>query len=374
MKILQVSSARTLGGGERHLADLARGLVARGHTLYAAVRRGSPLRSALDALPAGNFLELPLLNALDLPSALRLARFARRHEIEIVHAHMARDYPLAAFAAWRAPAARLVLTRHVLFPLGGAHRHTLRRVARVVAVSESVARALREQGIFPPEKIRVVPNAIEFEAIEARSRTFDRAALRRELAGDATHVVGTVGDLNPLKGHEEFVRAASLVAPRFGGRVVFLVVGEDSSPARETRARLERLIDELNLQGRVRLLGRRADLSQTLTALDLFVSASRTEAFGLAIVEAMACGAPVLATATDGAREIIADRVTGRLTPVGDADALADNILALLKDDAERARLSEQARAYGRARFDLSRMVEATEEVYGEALKRNDER
>ena len=368
MKILQVSSARTLGGGERHLADLARGLAARGHTLYAAVRRGSPLRAALDAVHAENFLELPLLNALDLPSALRLARFARRHEVEIVHAHMARDYPLAAFAAWRARRARLVLTRHVLFPLGGAHRHTLRRVARVVAVSESVARALREQRIFPPEKIRVVPNAIEFEEIEARSRAFDRDALRRELAGDATHLVGTVGDLNPLKGHEEFVRAASIVVPRFNEKAVFLVVGEDSSPRRETRARLERLIDELNLKERVRLLGRRADLSQILTALDLFVSASRTEAFGLAIVEAMACGAPVLATATDGAREIIDDGATGRLTPVGDADALAAHVLALLRDETGRARLSERARRAGRTRFGLARMVEATEQVYREAL------
>ncbi|HEV2763350.1 MAG TPA: glycosyltransferase family 4 protein [Pyrinomonadaceae bacterium] len=368
MRILQVSSARTLGGGERHLADLARGLKARGHTLYAAVRPQSPLRAALDSVPSENFLETPLRNALDLPSALRLARFARERGIQIIHAHMARDYPPAAFACWRAPASRLVLTRHVMFPLGRAHRRALRRVARVVAVSEAVARSLREQRVFPPEKIRVVTNAIEFEEIEARARAFERERLRRELAGDARLIVGTVGDLTPLKGHEEFVRAAAIVAREWGERVVFLVVGEDSSTGRETRARLEQLIDELKLKGRVRLLGRRRDLSEILTALDLFVSASRTEAFGLAIVEAMACGAPALATATDGAREIINDGETGRLTPVGDAEALAANILALLKDETERKRLSEHARAEGRARFGLARMVEATEEVYREAL------
>ncbi|HYP53230.1 MAG TPA: glycosyltransferase, partial [Pyrinomonadaceae bacterium] len=113
MRILHVSSARTLGGGERHLADLARGLVSRGHELFAALRPGSPLRAELAQLPAENFIELPLRNALDLPSALRLARFARERRVLIIHAHMARDYTLAAFAARRAPPeTRLGITRH----------------------------------------------------------------------------------------------------------------------------------------------------------------------------------------------------------------------------------------------------------------------
>ncbi|HYO63938.1 MAG TPA: glycosyltransferase family 4 protein [Pyrinomonadaceae bacterium] len=369
MRILHVSSARTLGGGERHLADLARGLAARGHELFAALRPGSPLRPELAALPAENFLELPLRNSLDLPSAARLARFARERDIQIIHAHMARDYTLAAFAARSTRSrTRLVITRHVLFPMSRAHAWTLAGAARVIAVSEPVARALRAQGIFPEERIRVVTNGIEFEEIERRARSFDRAALRRTLAGDAELIVGTVGELSPVKGHEEFVRAASIVSREFGGRVRFLVVGEDASPKRETRARLERLVNELNLQRGVLMLGRRRDLSEILAALDLFVSASRTEAFGLAIVEAMACGAPVLATATEGAREIIRDGETGRLTPVGDADTLATRVCVLLADARERARLAENAREAGRTRFGLARMVEATEEIYREAL------
>ncbi len=104
LKILHVSSARAHGGGERHLADLARGLARRGHEVYAALREDSPLRAELlSSLPPQNIFTLPLKGALDLPSALKLARLAREHEIDILHAHLARDYPPAALAARRAP-------------------------------------------------------------------------------------------------------------------------------------------------------------------------------------------------------------------------------------------------------------------------------
>src|SRR5687768_11510615 len=114
MRILQVSSARAFGGGERHLADLARGLHGRGHELFVALAEGSPLRGRLSFLPEGNVFTLPLRNALDLPGALGLSRLAREKEVDVVHAHVARDYTLASFAARRNARARLVITRHVL--------------------------------------------------------------------------------------------------------------------------------------------------------------------------------------------------------------------------------------------------------------------
>ena len=148
MRILQICSAREIGGGERHLADLANNLATRGHEIFAAIAPGSPLRSELSSLAAENIIELPMRNALSVRSGLRLARLVRERRIEIVHAHVARDYPLAALAAGRS-GARLVLTRHVLFPLSKIHRLTLRRTSRVIAVSEAVADGLRAQNIFP---------------------------------------------------------------------------------------------------------------------------------------------------------------------------------------------------------------------------------
>ena len=86
------------------------------------------------------------------------------------------------------------------------------------------------------------------------------------------------------------------------------------------------------------------------------------------MVEAMACGVPVVATATEGAREIVEDGADGLLVPIGDVDALASAVASLLEDGARRRAFGERASASARARFDLARMVEATERVYEEAV------
>jgi len=369
LKILQVSSARAFGGGERHLADLARGLSERGHEVFAALPPSSPLRDKLDPIPPRSVFTLPLLGALDLTSAARLARLARNHEIEIIHAHVARDYPPAALAARLAPRARLVITRHVLFPLGRIHRRALANVARVIAVSETVARSLRAQQIFPADKIRVVTNAVDLRRFdEARTRSGREPRARQQSQGPLC--VGIVGELSEVKGQEDFVRAAAVIAARFGEGegVEFVIVGEDASRAGENRARIEKLVAELGLTKQVRLLGRRDDVADVLASLDVLVSASRTESFGMAMAEASACGVPVVATATEGAREIVADGLTGLIVPIGDAQALAAAVISLLQDGPRRLALGARARESARARFGLGRMIEATERVYAEAL------
>lgn len=368
MKILQISSARTLGGGERHLADLALQLARRGHEVHVALAPGSPLRAELSTLPRRQLHIIAPRHALDVVSASRLARVLRENAIEILHAHMARDYPVAALAARRAPGARLVITRHVLFPLNRVHRIVLSNVSRVIAVSSAVERTLQEQKIFPAGRLRVVPNAIDVEACERAAREAGRELLRRELRVRAPLLVGSVGELSPVKGHEEFLRAASIVARARGDAVEFVILGEDAARARTYRARLEKLSAEWGLAGRVHLPGHRADVARALPSLDLFVSASRTEAFGLAILEAMACGVPVLATATEGARELVEDGVTGRMVPTGDAEALAAAMGALLDDAHARASLAARAQAVARERYNLARMVSDTLRVYEEAL------
>ncbi|MDQ1589992.1 MAG: hypothetical protein QOG71_619 [Pyrinomonadaceae bacterium] len=369
MKVLQLSSARTFGGGERHFADLSNALSARGQDVYAALSHASPLRAKLARLADSHVITLALRNALDLASATSLARFIREQQIEIVHAHLARDYPLAAYAARRAGGVPFILTRHVPFPMSGLHKFTLANVARVIAVSEGVARGLRARRIFPGEKIRVIPNGISVASLGDALANFDRAEFRRKLSADATLLVGTVGELSPVKGQEEFVRAVATIIGRenFTG-AQFLIIGDDNSRAGETRARLESLIGEHELQAHIRLFGHVSELTPLISSLDLYVSASRAEAFGLATLEALMCGVATVATATDGAREMIDDGVTGKLVPVGDAESLARTMLQLLHDGDERARIGERAREESRARFSLERMVEATEEVYREVL------
>jgi len=366
VRILHISSARVLGGGERHLASLVGALSRRGHEVYVALPSGSQLRGELSTLPAANILTLRLRNSLDVGSALELARKVREHRIEIVHAHVARDYPLAALAVHRASTTKLIITRHVLFRLNRLHALTFRNARRVIAVSHAVERALVAQKILPARKITVIPNGIDFQRFDKSLPGLERTtAMRRLKLPPGSLLVGTVGELKRQKGHEDFLRAAAIVA-RVKGNAHFVIAGADATRKGEHRAYLERLTGELGLKNRVHFTGWLEEVAPLLNALDVYVSASHTESFGLTIVEAMAAGRAVVATATEGAREIIDKEKTGALVAVGDYQALAASVLRLLEDEDARTRLGALARTHARQRYGLDRMVDATEKVYFE--------
>jgi glycosyltransferase involved in cell wall biosynthesis len=367
LKILQISSAQSFGGGERHVADLANSLGTRGHDVYAALRPGSPLLRKLHQLPQANLRTLPLRNALDVPSANELARFARQIGAEIVHAHMARDYPLGAFAARGTLGAKLIITRHVLFPLNRFQSRVFSRASRVIAVSEAVARQLKAQQLLPPERISVVRNGVEVNRfIEAR-RTSNRTPLYRSWGfPENCLVVGAVGALTPLKGHDVFLHAAALVVEKYP-QARFLIAGGDFSRNSDTLNAIQQLIAELDLHDYVRLLGEVEDVAPLLAAMDVLVSASQTESFGLAMVEALASSLPVVATNTEGALEIIKDGETGFLVPVGQSAQLAESVNRLLGDADLRRRLGQLAYQDASERFRLEQMVDAIEKIYEES-------
>jgi glycosyltransferase involved in cell wall biosynthesis len=355
MRILQVCSVTTFGGGERHLADLSHALTDLGHEVYAASVPGSPLRAELSFLTSERTLTLGQLNYVK--NLTSLITFIRAHDIEIVHAHAARDYHLAALAVRLASRSRLVLTRHVLFPLRGINKHLLSGAGRVIAVSHAVAEGLRENGVIESSKITVVHNGIDTDLFASPVND----------SGDRPIVVGTVGHLGPIKGHDVFVRAAALISEGRHG-VQFVIIGEDKLPQMDHRKILENLITDLGLNGTVTLQGWQNNMTGVLSSLTLFVSAARSEPFGLSIVEAMAAGLPVVATASEGASEIIEDGYSGKLVPVDDPESLAEAINALLGDPSERSRLGNNAQVVAQQRFSLARMATDTEKVYREVL------
>ncbi len=309
-------------------------------------------------------LILPLRNALDVQSAHALDRFVRRKRIEVVHAHMARDYSLASYAARRNRQTKFIATRHVLFELSRVHRHTLSRAARVIAVSQAVARELRSQRIVEDGKIATVPNGIDVDRFVRACAEFDRAQfLRRMRLPDDCALVGSVGELRALKRHDDFIRASARVAGEFP-QAHFVLAGVDASDSGDLRRQLGKLVGELGLSDRFHFLGWVDDAEALLCAMDVFVSASETESFGLAIVEAMAAGTAVVATRTEGAQEVIDDQKTGMLVPVGNVEAIAESVTGLLKNPEKRRELGARARDEASARFSLKRMVDEIERIY----------
>ena len=363
MKILQISSASTFGGGERYVVDLANALQSRGHELYVVVRPHSPLPTYLE-IPKDNIKKLPLRNALDAPSARELDRFVKEHQIEIVHAHMARDYSLAAYATRRNPTAKFFVTRHVLFKLNSLHRRTLSRATRVIAVSHAVERELQTQQLVSNEQIAVIPNGINVEKFQHAASEFNRQKFIAEKnLPEAREWVGTIGELRTLKRHDDFIRAAAKVA-QSNSDVHFIVAGIDPSKTGEVRRSLKHLVAELGLKDRVHFLGWLDNAAQLYCLLDVFVSASEIESFGLVIAEAMCVGKPVVATMTEGAMEVLEDQKTGLLVPIGDTEQMANSIIELLASEDKRRVLGENAREVVNQKFSLRRMVDDIEKLY----------
>jgi L-malate glycosyltransferase len=358
-----------MGGGERHLADLANGLAGRGHEVYLALRPNSPVVAELKKIGNEYVTTLSLRNSLDAKSARELSKLVRKHQIQIVHAHMARDYPLAAYAVRQNRDARLIVTRHVLFPLGRLHRITLSGSARMIAVSQAVASQLRSDRVVAPDRISVVLNGIDTARFEETSRRFDHEQFLRDWKlPRGSLLVGTVGELTPLKGHAEFLQAAAQVITHYPN-AYFFIAGIDHSPGNKNRKALERLIEELKLANHVGLVGWLEDLASFYCALDVFVSASHTESFGLAIAEAMSSGAAVVATETEGAREIIQSGETGLLVPINNVGKLAAAIQVLLNDEDKRMSIGQAAQQSVAAKFGIERMIDETEAIYRQELE-----
>src|SRR5688572_19809034 len=161
MRILQISSARTYGGGERHLVDLCRGMANRGHDIFVALRPTNDWQHRLDFLAPERIFHVSIRNSFGVLSAMRLADFVRENEIQIVHAHVARDYIPTSIACMAAKDAKFVLTRHVLFPLKPFNRFALKNLSKAIAVSDAVGAGLKK--IFPASKVEVIANGIDID-------------------------------------------------------------------------------------------------------------------------------------------------------------------------------------------------------------------
>jgi glycosyltransferase involved in cell wall biosynthesis len=171
------------------------------------------------------------------------------------------------------------------------------------------------------------------------------------------------------KGHDVFLDAAAAVRRRCPD-ARFLLVGSaiPGSPEEDRTPAIRRRIGDLALEDALTWFSKREDMPTVLRALDVFVSASRDEPLGLAALEALACGVPVVASRAGGPREVLASG-GGLLAAPGDAAAFAGAILRLLDDAALYVRLSAEARAAALSRYDVRAHARVLEDLYGEILE-----
>lgn len=360
MRILHISSARTFGGGERHVADLCRGMQERGHEMFVALRPTNEWQHRLSFLPKENIMHVSIRNSFGVLSSMRIAEFVKQNEIQIIHAHVARDYIPASIATLAVKPAKFVLTRHVLFPLKPFNKFALSNLSKAIAVSEPVAVGLKK--LFPPAKVELIHNGMNVDEMNSDDRTQLRKDFRsfHNIPEDA-QLVGALGELKELKGQRDFVLAAAELV-KDNDRLHFVVVGKDNSGDGSYRRELRRMVKVFGLEDRFLWLDWLDDTESFFSAIDVFVSPSHSESFGLAMLEAMAHSRAVVSTATEGARELFGKKA--ELVPISDPIKLADRIAVLLADDKERQWLGEANAAAAGHMFSLTRMLDKTEALY----------
>ena len=342
------------------MADLARGLAERGHEIFVALRPTNEWQHRLGFLPPENIMHVSIRNSFGVLSSMRIADFVRQNKIDIVHAHVARDYIPASIAVLAVKDARFVLTRHVLFPLKSFNKFALKNLSAAIGVSDAVGTGLKK--VFPSSKVNVIKNGLNVTPMEPD----DEARLRREfrefhqIPPDAT-VIGTLGELVELKGQRDFVLAAQEIVKDFPD-THFVIVGKDNSADRKFRRELRRLVKVFAMEDRFLWLDWIDDTDSFFAATDIFVSPSHSESFGLAMLEAMMHGRPVVATATEGARELFGK--SALLAKIKDPVDLASKISELLAEDALRQSRGRDNRKTAGEKFSLDRMLDETEKLY----------
>lgn len=285
----------------------------------------------------------------------------RRWQIDVLQVQFPDSTYFGVPVAKCAGVRRIVRTRRDLFYwVTDAHRrwgrmidefYNRRFVDLMIVNSQAVADAARLQESPPPRRIAVIPNGLDL------SRNRSSAA---RTVSSPTKVIGIVSMLRPEKRVDLFVEAARLLAGQ-DRDVRFEIVGDGPE-----RPRLEALASRYNLQDRLVFRGVLGQVAEFLDTIDVGVLCSDTEGLSNAIVEYMATGLPIAATAVGGNLELLDDQATALLSPAGDADRLAGNVARLLDDPKLAQRLGVAARRQCEAKFDLQIVLSRHEQLYRE--------
>jgi len=355
LSILHVDPERGLAGGERQVLGLLDHLQALGlHQTLAADPSGrlAPLVAERGIAIA----PLRIRNHLDVVAARRLAGLLARERYDILHFHTARAHAMAAFLGASRGVSRVVTRRMDYRLRGGWYTRRLynHEVQAVVAISEGVRAMLIESGV-DAARIHVVPSGVDADRFVPTAGARSAARARYQIADHACLLV-VVGALEERKGHAVLLEALAILA---NPRVHLLCAGEGSA-----RAGLEARCAALGLDATVRFLGRVDDVASVLAAADVMVMPSRQEGLGVAALEAMAVGLPVIASRVGGLPEAVQDGETGLLVPTGDPAALAAAIGRLAADPMLARRLGAQGATRVRTRFTMAGMADATLAIY----------
>ena len=303
--------------------------------------------------------------------AAKLAEVADEVGLDVIHAHYAIPHAVCAYLAREVALSRdrlrVVTTLHGTdITLVGSDqsfraitRFGIERSDGVTAVSDFLRR--RTVDVFAPRReVEVIPNFVDTARYVPRG---DGGPCRSRYARDGEKVLTHISNFRASKRAPDAVRV--LAAVRRETPAVLLMVGDGPE-----RTRSREVAVELGVDRHVRYLGQMDAVEDVLAASDLFVLPSENESFGLAALEAMSSGVPVIGTTAEGLPELIRFGETGYLVPVGDVEGMARRAIEVLTDTKLQARMGAAARQTAVERYEASRVIPLYEKFYEKVLER----
>ncbi len=361
--VLFLTNYLPVGGFETHLLSIVRELdQERFHPVLCCLKEGGPLAPEFRAAgaPVYEKIQSHRFDPMGIP---RLARIMKREKIRILDTDLHRNTVLlGTLAARLAGVPARLISCHIVGRQDGSPvvqwpaRISLGGIDLVLALFNAHRDQLVHEERLDPGKVRIVWNGVDVNEFRRRPARED---IRRTLGlPEASPVVAIVASLYALKAHEVFLRAAARVLESCPA-ARFLIVGE--GPERE---KLERAAGEMKIAGAVHFLGRRRDVADLLTIIDVNVLSSLWEAAPISALEAMACEIPTVATRVGALPEMIVDGETGFLLDVGDHEGLARAIVRLIDDPELRAQMGRSARRRAEDLYDIRKIVRERETLY----------
>lgn len=358
MKIAHVEMGRYLYGGARQVAYLVNGLARFPGEHVLVCVPGAEVACAVSN-PAVRVRPLEMAGDLDLRFAWRLRNLLRAERADLLHVHSRKgDFP--AILAGRLAGIPVIFSRRVDNPPNWADRRLkFPLCARIVTISEGIRDVLVASGV-PAAGITCIPSAIDAERYRPDC---DRAWFRAEFEfGADVAVMGMVAQLIPRKGHAVLFEALGSVLPRHPElRVLIFGQGPLERELRDT-------VESRGWGEVVKFVGFRDDLARILPCLDILAHPAWMEGLGVSLLEAAACGVPIIASRAGGMPEIVEDGLNGFLIEPGESRKLAECSARLLDDPGLSQKMGLAGRERVLERFAVERMVEGNYALYRHIL------
>lgn len=327
--VLHLINSFEPGGAEQLLVDFYENLKDESVKLVLAYFKGKG--TILPSMrKTSKIYDLSANGLFTVKSILKLARIVKQEHINIIHVHDAQSGLIGKLMSKITDIKKIIATRHTTYLQGNypllywLENKTLKYYSLVIANSKAVKEYLVVNKFIDPEKCVVVPNGINV----AKFLHDEPKMTSKEF------IIGTVARLHRYKGVDILIEAFNDIQKKFT-ECKLLITGD--GPERE---HLETRVDSLQLRSKVKFIGslnNQSIVKEFLPALDLFILPSRTEGFGIALVEAMVAGIPVIGSSTDGIKEIIDDGVNGLIFQNGNAQDLVRKIeFMIINEDARK--------------------------------------